>query len=81
MYVLNRGILPCCFAKDPLARVNDLRPGGLGALLTEAFNGAAWRELRAGLAERRLPRYCVGRGSCPIVRKVQAHQAMPPTDR
>jgi MoaA/NifB/PqqE/SkfB family radical SAM enzyme len=81
MYVLNRGVMPCCFGKEPLARVNGNPPGGLGALLAEVFDGPAYRELRAGLAERRLPRYCEASVSCPIVRKVQAHQAMPHTDR
>ena len=70
LYLLNRGIMPCCFGKKPLATLDGVPPGELGSFVAETFNGPAYRELRKGLAAGELPRYCRETKSCPIVKKV-----------
>jgi len=70
LYLLNRGIMPCCFGKKPLATLDGVAPGELGSFVAETFNGPAYRELRKGLAAGELPRYCREAKSCPIVKKV-----------
>lgn len=68
-YVLNRGIMPCCFGKRPVATLEGVAPEGAEAAIEAALNGAELREIRSALARRDLPRYCRESPSCPIVKR------------
>jgi MoaA/NifB/PqqE/SkfB family radical SAM enzyme len=69
LYLLNRGIMPCAFAKEPLAAWQDVALEDLERHLAQVFNDPGFRELREALAEQRLPAYCCRFGACPIVRR------------
>jgi MoaA/NifB/PqqE/SkfB family radical SAM enzyme len=69
MYVLSRGIMPCCFGKRPLVELQPEERADVGSALEEIFNGPEYRELRQTLARGDLPSYCKESPSCPIVRK------------
>jgi MoaA/NifB/PqqE/SkfB family radical SAM enzyme len=70
IYVLNRGILPCCFGKKPIATLDGVPPEKLGDFLAHVFNGKEYQALRESLAKRKLSKYCRESNSCPIVKKV-----------
>jgi MoaA/NifB/PqqE/SkfB family radical SAM enzyme len=69
VYVMNRGIMPCCFGKRPIATLSGVAASGAEAAIEAAFNGPEYREMRAALARRELPRYCRESPSCPIVKR------------
>ncbi len=72
LHVLNRGIMPCCFGRKPLARWTDRGDRPVQQFIEETRNGAAFREIREALARGVFPAYCLSTHSCPIVRKATA---------
>lgn len=66
LYILRRGIYPCCYGNRPIAGMDDH---------ATAWGSPEIQEIRAGLAAGRLPRYCLESTACPIVRK---HAAVSP---
>jgi MoaA/NifB/PqqE/SkfB family radical SAM enzyme len=71
LYVLRRGIMPCSYATEPIARWNQRRGRPLAAFLQDVFNGPAYREIRGELAAGRLSEYCRNTPSCPILKDLQ----------
>jgi MoaA/NifB/PqqE/SkfB family radical SAM enzyme len=63
LYVLRRGIYPCCYGGQPIAGMDDH---------AAAWNGPAIQEIRRELAAGRFARYCLESPACPIVRKAAA---------
>jgi MoaA/NifB/PqqE/SkfB family radical SAM enzyme len=70
-YLLNRGIMPCCYGRVPLIKWTELDLSNPEASLREAVNAQAFQELRRDLAAGELGTYCEQCHSCPIV---QAHR-------
>lgn len=68
LYVLQRGIMPCCYARRPIARWEDRQGRPLAEFLRDAFNGRAMQEIRSELAAGRLSEYCRNTPSCPILK-------------
>jgi sulfatase maturation enzyme AslB (radical SAM superfamily) len=66
LYVLRRGVYPCCYGVEPIAEMTDYR---------EAWNSPRMQEIRTDLAAGRLHGYCARSTSCPIVRKAVARGA------
>lgn len=58
LYVLNRGILPCCYARQPLATWQEQGDRSLDDLLRDVVNSEAYQTIRSELAAGRLPHYC-----------------------
>jgi MoaA/NifB/PqqE/SkfB family radical SAM enzyme len=69
MYLLNRGIRPCGFAKEPIAAWTGQGDKSLPGFLREVFSGPPYREIRKALAARTFPAFCLKCTSCPIVRR------------
>ncbi len=69
LYVLNRGIFPCCYGRKPLARWSERGSRSIEQFIEETRNGAAFQEIRRSLAGGVFPVYCESSRSCPIVRK------------
>jgi molybdenum cofactor biosynthesis enzyme MoaA len=69
LYILRRGIMPCCYAAEPIATWDQQQDRPLDEFLREVFNGPAYRELRTELAAGRLPDFCMNTPSCPIVQR------------
>ncbi len=74
LYVLRRGIMPCCYATRPIATWDEQRGRPLDQFLNDVFNGPEYQEIRRELAAGRLADYCLNTPSCPILRD-QLHQA------
>jgi len=72
MYVLSRGIMPCCYATEPLARWSEQGDRSLEQFLRDVFNGSDYQEIRRELAAGRLSDYCQRTASCPIVKQRRA---------
>jgi MoaA/NifB/PqqE/SkfB family radical SAM enzyme len=72
LYVLNRGILPCCFGRRPVAHWSDRGNRPAEQFIEETRNGAAFQEIRHSLARGVFPAYCLSSKSCPIVSKAAA---------
>ncbi len=69
LYVLRRGIMPCCYATQPLACWNEQGERTPQQFLDEVWNGPALQEIRAELAAGRLAEYCRNTPSCPILKR------------
>ena len=67
LYVLNRGIMPCCFGRKPLARWTEQGSRSVQQFVEETRNGPAFQEIRRSLADGVFPAYCLSTHSCPIV--------------
>jgi molybdenum cofactor biosynthesis enzyme MoaA len=74
LYVLNRGIFPCCFGRKPLARWTERGSRPIEQFIEETRNGAALQEIRRSLAGGVFPAYCLSSRSCPIVRKAMTEE-------
>ncbi len=68
LYILRRGIYPCCYGGQPIAGMDHH---------AAAWNAPAMQEIRTELAAGRFPRYCLESTACPIVRKQAAGSAQP----
>ncbi|MGO9570593.1 MAG: radical SAM/SPASM domain-containing protein [Desulfomonilaceae bacterium] len=75
IYVLRRGIMPCCFSKSPLFTWGELRDKTLAQFLKEAWNSPVIQEIRMALARHQLHERCAEAKSCPIVKKWFMRQA------
>ncbi len=75
LYVLNRGILPCCFSKSPLFTWGELSDKTLAQFVKDAWNSPIIQEIRVALAQHRLHERCAEAKSCPIVKKWFMRQA------
>lgn len=60
LYILRRGIHPCCYGGHPVAPMDGFE---------QAWNSPIVQDIRADLAAGRFHRYCLRSPSCPIVRK------------
>jgi MoaA/NifB/PqqE/SkfB family radical SAM enzyme len=72
LYVLNRGILPCCYGRKPLARWSEQGSRSVRQFIDDTFNGATMQTMRHALAAGVFPRYCLSSPNCPIVRRATA---------
>lgn len=68
LYILRRGIMPCCYGGQPLADMDNFR---------EAWNGPTLQAIRSDLAQGRFHPYCLRTSSCPIVRKDEGAGGLP----
>jgi MoaA/NifB/PqqE/SkfB family radical SAM enzyme len=68
LYILRRGIMPCCYGGEPIGDFTSYR---------EAWNGQEIVEIRESLAAGRFHGYCLNSPACPIVRKRQASGELP----
>lgn len=68
LYILRRGVFPCCYGAEPLAPMSGYR---------EAWNSRELQKIRATLAGGRFPTYCLKSTSCPIVQKAQQGSRLP----
>ena len=71
MWFLRRGIMPCCYATEPIARWEDRDGRPLAEFLRDVFNGPAFQDIRGELAAGRLSEYCRNTPSCPILKRKQ----------
>ncbi len=60
LYILRRGVLPCCHGSAPLASMDEYR---------ETWSSPTLQGIRTELAAGRFHEYCLSSESCPIVRK------------
>jgi MoaA/NifB/PqqE/SkfB family radical SAM enzyme len=68
LYILRRGILPCCYGHSPLAPMDGYR---------EVWNSRPLQAIRRALAAGRFHSYCLRSTSCPVVRKWQHRGRLP----
>jgi MoaA/NifB/PqqE/SkfB family radical SAM enzyme len=68
LYILRRGVFPCCYGGQPVAPMDGYR---------EAWNSPLLQAIRADLAQGRFHEYCMGSPACPIVRKSAAAHELP----
>jgi MoaA/NifB/PqqE/SkfB family radical SAM enzyme len=66
LYILRRGIMPCCYGSSPIASMEEH---------AETWNGPLMQEIRRDLAGGRFHEYCLSAEACPIVRKTQAEHS------
>jgi MoaA/NifB/PqqE/SkfB family radical SAM enzyme len=65
LYILRRGVMPCCYGHGPIAPMEEYRT---------AWNSPLMQSIRGELLEGRFHDYCLRSAACPIVRKhAQAH--------
>jgi len=64
LYILRRGVFPCCYGGAPLAKMDGYR---------DAWNSPEVQAIRTELAAGRFHDYCLKSPACPIVRK--AHES------
>ena len=60
LYVLRRGVMPCCYGDRPLAPMGEYR---------DTWNAPILQDIRRHIARGEFHAYCLGSQSCPIVRK------------
>ncbi len=60
LYILRRGIFPCCYGSRPLAAMGEYR---------DAWNAPILKDIRRHIARGEFHTYCLSSYSCPIVRK------------
>jgi MoaA/NifB/PqqE/SkfB family radical SAM enzyme len=70
-YLLNRGLTPCCYGREPIVEWADISSDNLEEGLMYAINSDPMRELRRDLASGRLGSYCMKTKGCPIVKAMQ----------
>lgn len=71
LYILRRGVFPCCYGGEPIAPMNGYR---------EAWNSPRMQAIRGELAAGRFHEYCLKSSSCPIVRKAEQGRGLDPSD-
>jgi len=60
LYILRRGVMPCCYGGEPLAAMETYR---------ETWNSPEVQAIRASLLQGQFHDYCLRSPACPIVRK------------
>lgn len=68
LYILRRGVLPCCYGGQAIAPMGGYR---------DAWNSPIMQGIREELAAGRFHQYCLDSPSCPIVRKSEHAQTLP----
>lgn len=68
LYILRRGVLPCCYGGKPIASADDFR---------EAWNGPLLQAIRRDLVAGRFHDYCLRSPACPVVRKADHSARLP----
>ncbi len=68
LYILRRGIFPCCYGGAPVAPMGAHR---------EAWNSPLLQAIRGKLAAGRFHDYCLRSPACPIVRKQENASGLP----
>lgn len=68
LYILRRGIHPCCYGGHPIAAMDGF---------DQAWNSEIVQDIRAELVAGRFHRYCLRSPACPIVRKDSHAGALP----
>jgi len=73
VYSVSRGILPCCFGREPIAYWDQRGEKSLERFIHDSINNPAMQEIRRALAARELSDYCRSCTSCPIVKRHVDH--------
>jgi MoaA/NifB/PqqE/SkfB family radical SAM enzyme len=73
IYVLARGIMPCCYATEPIAKWTDQGERSLDEFLHDVFNSGEYQNLRRELAAGRLAPFCRSTPSCPVAKRAPGH--------
>lgn len=60
LYILRRGVMPCCYGHEPLATMGEYR---------DTWNSPLLKDIRRHIARGEFHSYCLNAQSCPIVRK------------
>lgn len=68
LYILRRGVLPCCYGGAPIAPMDQYR---------DAWNGPLVQDIRAALVQGHFHDYCLRSFTCPIVKKAAEAQSLP----
>jgi MoaA/NifB/PqqE/SkfB family radical SAM enzyme len=68
LYILRRGVLPCCYGGRPIAPMEGYR---------DAWNSPLMKDIRGELLAGRFHDYCLASPACPIVRKSAESHALP----
>ncbi|HSL23835.1 MAG TPA: radical SAM/SPASM domain-containing protein [Vicinamibacterales bacterium] len=68
LYILRRGVLPCCYGGSPIAEMKDYR---------QAWNSPLMQAIRTELLQGRFHDYCLRSPACPIVRKSEEAATLP----
>jgi hypothetical protein len=68
LYILRRGVLPCCYGGHPIAAADGYHA---------AWNGPIVQAIRRSLAAGRFHEYCLRSPLCPIVAKGRKSGALP----
>jgi MoaA/NifB/PqqE/SkfB family radical SAM enzyme len=68
LYILRRGVFPCCYGHAPVAPMDGH---------AEAWNSPLLQGIRHELAHGRFHDYCLRSPACPIVRKSQQAHELP----
>jgi len=68
LYILRRGVFPCCYGGEPIAPMEQYR---------EAWNSPLMQGIREELAAGRFHTYCLRSAACPIIRKSEQSDALP----
>ena len=80
-YLLNRGLTPCCYVREPMVAWKDIDTGELESSVQSALNSEPFRELRRDLARGRLGKVCERATGCPIVRAQTGRGRSIPADK
>jgi len=72
LYILRRGVMPCCYGGEPLAPMDSYR---------ETWNSREMQAIRSSLLEGRFHDYCLRSSACPIVRKSNEAGVLPVQQR
>ena len=67
LYILRRGITPCCYGAKPIAEMDGYR---------EIWNSQLMQDIRGDLAQGKFHSYCHESTSCPIIRKAKADDTL-----
>src|SRR5439155_6207633 len=68
LYILRRGVFPCCYGGAPIAPMDEYR---------QAWNGAAIQAIRSELSAGRFHDYCLRSTTFPFVCKAAVSRFMP----
>jgi MoaA/NifB/PqqE/SkfB family radical SAM enzyme len=68
LYILRRGVYPCCYGSQPVAPMDEFK---------DAWNSPVLQAIRRDLSRGRFHRYCLESPACPIVRKAGASRELP----
>ncbi|MFQ5524633.1 MAG: radical SAM/SPASM domain-containing protein [Thermoanaerobaculia bacterium] len=68
LYILRRGVLPCCYGSARAGQMDEYR---------DAWNSQLFQDLRRELSAGRFHYYCLDSQACPLVRKAEAAGELP----